>query len=80
MRLFNFRKKKNAAGNLQSFSNVNAASLNIPVHADSEPFASDNDINMYRKNSLSLPRKISKKSALQTAQKCGGCIAGIIER
>lgn len=45
MRLFNFRKKKNAAENLQSFSNVNAASLNIPVHADSEPFASDNDIN-----------------------------------
>jgi hypothetical protein len=49
MRLFNFRKKKNAAGNLQSFSNVNAASLNIPVHADSEPFASDNDINNFTK-------------------------------
>ena len=49
MRLFNFRKKKNAAENLQSFSNVNAASLNIPVHADSEPFASDNDINNFTK-------------------------------
>lgn len=79
MRLFNFRKKKNAAENLQSFSNVNAASLNIPVHADSEPFASDNDINNFTK-AIGDEYVSKKKSALQTAQKCGGCIAGIIER